>query len=102
MRLTFMGAAGTVTGSKYLLEQDGRRVLRLFDSQPYEQRFEPVPGIGVSLRPAGHILGAASVHVSWNGGSVLFSGDLGRDEDLLMRPPDAPAAADYVVVESTY
>ena len=27
MRLTFLGAAGTVTGSKYLLEHDGRRVL---------------------------------------------------------------------------
>ncbi len=27
---------------------------------------------------------------------------LGRDDDLLIRPPDAPEAADYVVVESTY
>jgi metallo-beta-lactamase family protein len=26
MRLTFLGAAGTVTGSKYLLEHEGRRV----------------------------------------------------------------------------
>jgi metallo-beta-lactamase family protein len=51
---------------------------------------------------AGHILGAASVHVEWEGGSVLFSGDLGRDADLLMRPPEPPPAADYVVLESTY
>jgi len=51
---------------------------------------------------AGHILGAASVHVAWDGGSLLFSGDLGRDEDILMRPPEPPPAADYVVIESTY
>jgi metallo-beta-lactamase family protein len=33
---------------------------------------------------------------------VLFSGDLGRPADPLMRAPDPPLAADYVVVESTY
>ena len=27
MNLTFLGAAGTVTGSKFLLEAEGRRVL---------------------------------------------------------------------------
>ena len=27
MRLQFLGATGTVTGSKYLLEHDGRRLL---------------------------------------------------------------------------
>jgi len=27
MRLTFLGGTGTVTGSKYLLEREGRRVL---------------------------------------------------------------------------
>ncbi|HEX7438732.1 MAG TPA: MBL fold metallo-hydrolase, partial [Caldimonas sp.] len=27
MRLTFLGGTGTVTGSKYLLEHDGRRLL---------------------------------------------------------------------------
>nr|HRJ12979.1 MBL fold metallo-hydrolase [Alphaproteobacteria bacterium] len=27
MKLTFLGATGTVTGSKYLLENDGKRFL---------------------------------------------------------------------------
>ena len=27
LKLTFLGGAGTVTGSKYLLEHDGRRIL---------------------------------------------------------------------------
>jgi metallo-beta-lactamase family protein len=60
-------------------------------------------GIEVELRPAGHILGAASVVLRIAGGpTVVFSGDLGRQEHPLLRPPDPPPAADALVVESTY
>lgn len=83
-------------------EQDARNTLRLFRPVDFDEGFEPVPGVHMRFSLAGHILGAASVHVLWNTGSMLFSGDLGRDEDLLMRPPQAPPAADYVVMESTY
>jgi len=83
-------------------EEDGRRVLRLFRPRDHGEAFEPIAGVTVRFSPAGHILGAASVHVAWEGGSILFSGDLGRDEDILMRPPEPPPAADYLVVESTY
>ncbi len=83
-------------------QEDGRKVLRLFQPQPYGAAFEPIPGVAMRFSPAGHILGAASVHVDWREGSALFSGDLGRDHDILMRPPEAPAAADHVIVESTY
>jgi metallo-beta-lactamase family protein len=54
------------------------------------------------LQPAGHILGAASIAVEHAGRQILFSGDLGRSDDLLMRPPAAPGAPDWIVVESTY
>lgn len=83
-------------------EDDARRVLRLFKGKDYGQAFEPVPGITMRYTPAGHILGAGSVHVSWEGGSALFSGDLGRESDILMRAPEAPPAADTVILESTY
>lgn len=83
-------------------EEDARKTLRLFKPRDFGQEFEAVPGIHVKFSLAGHILGAASVHVRWDSGSILFSGDIGRDEDLVMRPPEAPPAADYVVVESTY
>jgi metallo-beta-lactamase family protein len=56
----------------------------------------------VTLLPAGHLLGATSVRVEWGGRSILFSGDLGRSNDLLMKPPVRPAACDWLVVESTY
>lgn len=83
-------------------EEDGRRALRLFQARGYGEAFEPIPGVTMRFAPAGHILGAASVQLSWDGGTALFSGDLGRDDDLLMRPPAPPASADYVVMESTY
>ena len=51
---------------------------------------------------AGHILGAASVRIEVDGRSVLFSGDLGRYDDLLMRDPAPPPQADWLVMESTY
>jgi metallo-beta-lactamase family protein len=64
--------------------------------------FEPVRGTSTRFSSAGHILGAASARLDDGTGSVLFSGDLGRDDDLVMRPPDPPPAADHVVIESTY
>lgn len=55
-----------------------------------------------SLLPAGHLLGAAQVRVEVEGRIVHFSGDLGREDDLLMRPPAPLGEADVLVCESTY
>ena len=52
--------------------------------------------------PAGHLLGAASVLVECASGRILFSGDLGRPDDCVMRPPAPPSKAEWVVIESTY
>jgi len=83
-------------------EHDARQALECFTARPFDEGFEPIPGVRVLLRTAGHLLGAASVRVEWERRSLLFSGDLGRSHDLLMRPPAVPEAADWVVVESTY
>ena len=37
-----------------------------------------------------------------NGRRLVFSGDLGREHDLLMPPPQRIATADVLLVESTY
>jgi metallo-beta-lactamase family protein len=58
--------------------------------------------ISFTLLPAGHLLGAAQVRMNVAGRSVLFSGDIGRADDALMREPVAPAIADVLVCESTY
>jgi metallo-beta-lactamase family protein len=64
------------------------------------------PAIDVAFHPAGHILGSAIVEVAvkQNGQRkrVVFSGDLGRYDSLLMRDPeDMKQGADLLVMEST-
>lgn len=51
---------------------------------------------------AGHILGACSIELRIENKYLVFSGDLGRDSDLLLFPPKKPTRADFVFLESTY
>jgi metallo-beta-lactamase family protein len=54
------------------------------------------------LTPSGHILGAATVRVAADQRKIVFSGDLGRPHDPIMRAPAIIEEADYLVIESTY
>ena len=83
-------------------EEDAKRSLRHLEPLPFEQYGEVASGMRLRLRLAGHILGAASAELTLGNKTLLFSGDLGRPDDTIMRPPTPIAHADYVVVESTY
>lgn len=54
------------------------------------------------FRPAGHLLGACWIRLSAGRESLVFSGDLGRPDDLLMRPPEPLEDAGVLLIESTY
>jgi metallo-beta-lactamase family protein len=83
---------------------DADRAVKRLRVASYDDPQEIAPGMTATWRPAGHILGSATVRVQLgtDGPSVLFSGDLGRKGHPLLRPPAPPMAADVVVVESTY
>ncbi|MFN3375716.1 MAG: MBL fold metallo-hydrolase [Burkholderiaceae bacterium] len=81
---------------------DALHCLKQFQVHAFGKSFEPLPGWRATFSPAGHILGAASVLLEVAGRRILFSGDLGRPDDLLMKPPEAPPDADTVLLESTY
>ncbi len=83
-------------------EDDARRALLSFRTVPFARPLPLGDGAVAEFSHAGHILGAASVRVTVDGRSVLFSGDLGRYDDLLMRDPADAPAADWLVMESTY
>lgn len=81
---------------------DAERALDLLRPLPFGEAFEPGVGVEGHFTPAGHILGASSVRIRSSTTSVLFTGDVGRPVDPVMRPPAAPLPADHVVTESTY
>ena len=83
-------------------QEDAERSLRLFKRVPFDREFEPVHGVRVRFSYSGHILGSAFVTLCAGERTLVFSGDLGRPHDLIMRPPARIDAADYLVVESTY
>jgi metallo-beta-lactamase family protein len=82
--------------------QDAIDALPALESVGFGEWFEPCAGVRVRFRPAGHILGAASVEIESDGRRLLFSGDLGRSGDPLMCDPQPAPPVDCLVVESTY
>lgn len=56
----------------------------------------------IRFQPAGHILGAASVIIEQGAHKVVFSGDLGRADDIVMYPPAPLPDCDVLFIESTY
>jgi metallo-beta-lactamase family protein len=82
---------------------DARRTMELFKTHPFGREFGLWDGgPAVLFRRAGHILGAATVELFWQGRRMVFSGDLGRYDDPIMLDPEPVPAADYLVMESTY
>jgi metallo-beta-lactamase family protein len=82
--------------------QDAVNSLALLQSHPWGEAFSPMPGWRATFSSAGHILGASSLLLEVGERRILFSGDLGRPDDLIMKPPQDPPAADTVLIESTY
>jgi metallo-beta-lactamase family protein len=88
-------------------EADARAALRQLAPTPFRAPREVAKGVTATLRPAGHILGSASVTLALElpgraPCTVTLSGDLGRSNHPLLLPPEPLHEADVVLVESTY
>lgn len=83
-------------------QDDAERSLKSLRTAHMHEVFEPIKGWQARFFGAGHILGAASLLLEVGGRRILFSGDLGRPDDVLMKAPEPPQAADVVLLESTY
>ncbi|MGA7983684.1 MAG: MBL fold metallo-hydrolase [Burkholderiales bacterium] len=62
----------------------------------------PHAQVSCVFRDAGHILGSAIVEVEAGGAKIVFSGDLGQPGHPIVRDPTPVAAADVLLIESTY
>uniref|UniRef100_UPI003F494A50 MBL fold metallo-hydrolase RNA specificity domain-containing protein n=1 Tax=Cupriavidus yeoncheonensis TaxID=1462994 RepID=UPI003F494A50 len=81
---------------------DAARALRRLEPKPFGTQFPVTEDIDAEFHHAGHIIGAAAVTLHVAGQRIVFSGDLGRQQDIVMRPPEFIRQADCLLVESTY
>lgn len=85
---------------------DAEQTLRQFQPHSYGMEIQVFPGITARFSDAGHLLGSASIYFTMEEAgqkrTILFSGDLGNRSRPLIRDPQLPENADYVVIESTY
>ena len=81
---------------------DAQRALDLLHEVEFDQPIPLPGGLQGRFSPAGHIIGAACLSLLWRGQHIVFSGDVGRPQDPIMRPPRPLPDADILVLESTY
>lgn len=81
---------------------DAKAALKRLTPHPFGRRIDLGDGITATFIPAGHLLGAAQIRLELGDRIVHFSGDLGRQADPMMAPPEPFHGADVLVCESTY
>ncbi|MCD6543002.1 MAG: MBL fold metallo-hydrolase [Flavobacteriaceae bacterium] len=82
--------------------KDVKRTIKMFKGMPQSQWIHMFDGLRIRFQYNGHILGATYIELDMNGKRVVFSGDVGRIDDLLLYPPLRPKKADILFMESTY
>lgn len=88
--------------------QDAIRSLNYFTAMSYDRPRQIMPGVTLTLLDAGHILGSAIVvldiedHEEGRDVRLVFSGDLGRPGQPIIRDPQPVQEADVLLIESTY
>lgn len=82
--------------------KDVKKTLPLFRPQPLDKWIEIAKEIFCRFKYNSHIIGATFIELKVQNKILVFSGDIGRGNDLLMHPPQKPEAADVLFIESTY
>jgi metallo-beta-lactamase family protein len=89
-------------------EQDAERCLRQFVTVGYDRSLVVADGVKVTFIDAGHILGSAQVLLEVDDKSdgkskrFLFTGDVGRGSNEVLRDPVPVQDVDFLLMESTY
>ena len=84
---------------------DAERCLKQFKPLPYRNKFSLHPGITFQFIHNGHITGSAAIELEWQKPEpkkLLYTGDVGRYQDLLLKHPEPFDKVDFIITESTY
>ena len=86
--------------------EDAERTLPLFQPVGYYTPKSLDQHLSYECYDAGHILGSSALVLNYRNGAgrvrLAFSGDLGRPNLPITRPPDALPPVEYLILESTY
>jgi len=86
--------------------EDAAKAIKQFVTLNYDRPIPVTDGLTVTFRDAGHILGSAQIILDVREGGkkfrYLFSGDVGRGHDDILRDPQPVEAVDFLQIESTY
>jgi metallo-beta-lactamase family protein len=86
--------------------EDVRNVMPLIDIKKYGEIFHIGNGIKYRFLDAGHILGSGTLELwfqdSLKEKKIVFSGDIGKKGNPIVKDPLNPVEADFIVMESTY
>ena len=86
--------------------EDAEMTNKLLFPVRYGEMLKVGGGVEASFHDAGHVLGSAMIRLDVESNSekrtIIFSGDIGRNNKPILRDPTHFNEADYIVMESTY
>jgi metallo-beta-lactamase family protein len=86
--------------------EDVMNVMPLIDIKKYGEIFHIGNGIKYRFLDAGHILGSGTLELWFQDSpkekKIVFSGDIGKKGNPIIKDPLNPVEADFIVMESTY
>src|SRR5690554_3121111 len=86
----------------FYTEKDAEKTLNLFRAKKTDRWYQLSKSIRYRFRYSGHIIGATLIELDIFCKRFVFSGDIGREDDVMLYPPTRPTRADYLYMESTY
>lgn len=81
---------------------EAEEVFGSFVAKPLDEWNTITDSILFRFRYNGHIAGATFIEFKIGDKTIVFSGDIGRASDPLLRDPEKPISADHIIIESTY
>ena len=86
----------------FYTQREVKKTISKFKGIPLGRWFQITENLRLRYRYNGHIIGATFIEMDFKGKRIVFSGDVGRKDDLLLFDPDKPVRADILFMESTY
>ncbi len=87
-------------------QKDAVQCMELFIGVAYNRKFNIDKNTTVKFTNTGHLLGSSAITIDLdeNGRKIRlgYTGDIGRPQNYILRPPDAFPQCDYLITESTY